>query len=221
MGTDGGLPVRPLRRDARANRERLLAAAREAFAEAGLGVGVDGIAARAAVGVGTLYRHFPSKEALVDAVFEQRLEELALLVEEALAVADPWAGFAELVERLVELQHADRGFKDVMTSHLSDEGQAAAFRARFAPNLERLIARAQAAGELRPDVVYEDVSVLLWAAGEVVVATRESAPGFWQRYVGLMLDALRVEGATPLRQPPLTSDQHRRSVARWARARRG
>ena len=224
MGATAELGPRRLRSDARANRERLLAAAGVAFAESGLGVGVDEIASRAGVGMGTLYRHFPSKDALIAAVFEQRLDELAGSARQALAVADPWQGFCGLIEHIVELQHEDRGFKDVMAARFGDERNAAAARARVAPSIDLLIRRAQAAGALRADIGYEDVSVLLWATGEVVAATRDIAPGFWRRYVALVLDALRAPGAAgeppPLPGPPLTHGEHQRVVARFARGRR-
>jgi AcrR family transcriptional regulator len=223
MATDAELRPRPLRRDARENRERILVAAQAVFADAGLKAGVDQIAARAGVGPGTLYRHFSSKDELISAVFEQRLDEVARFAEEALAADDPWEGFSRLIERLIALQHADRGFKDVMAERLGDERRAAAARARIGPGIERLLRRAQDAGRLRPDVVYEDVSMLIWATGEIVSITRDAAPGVWRRYVGLMLDALRVpaEGTPPLGHPPLTHAQHRRAVAQWARSRRG
>lgn len=224
MGTAGTLGPRPRRSDARANRERLLVAASTAFAEAGLGVSVDEIASRAGVGMGTLYRHFPSKEALIAAVFEQRLDELADSARQALAVPDPWQGFCALIEHIVGLQHEDRGFKDVMAARFGDERNAEAARARVAPSIELLIRRAQAAGALRSEIGYEDVSVLLWATGEVVAATRDIAPGFWRRYVALVLDALRAPGAPgvapPLPLPPLTPSEHQRVVAQFARGRR-
>ena len=73
--------------------------------------------------------------------------------------------------------------------------------------MRRLIARAQEAGELRPDVVYEDISVLLWTTGRVVDATRDVAPEFWQRYLALVVDGLRAHGASALPQPPLSGRQ--------------
>ena len=93
------------------------------------------------------------------------------------------------------------------------------FRAAFKPSgidIDRLIARAQEAGALRPDIVYEDISVLLWTSGRIVDATRASAPEFWRRQLALALDGLRASSASPLPGPPLTVLQHRRAMERFA-----
>lgn len=215
--------TRPLRRDARENRDKILAAAKEVFAEKGLSAGVDAIAQRAGVGTGTLYRHFPSKEALIAAVFERRLEEIVAFAEEALAVDDPWDGFCLLIQRMVAQQHDDRGLKDVVAERLGDEYRYAAARQRIGPPIEKLLRRAQDSGAVRQDIVFEDVSMLFWALGELAATTRDFAPGVWRRYVALFLDGLRThpDGDVPLPHPPLTRAQHRRTVAQWVRARGG
>src|SRR3954451_11483124 len=102
-----------LRRDAERNRQRILAAAADAFAEGGLAVTMDEIARCAGVGVGTVYRRFPDKELLIEALFEQRLEELVALAEDALAHDDPWDGLVAFLERLLAVQAGDRGLKEV------------------------------------------------------------------------------------------------------------
>lgn len=193
------------------------------FAEAGLSAGVDLIARRAGVGTGTLYRHFPSKEALIAAVFDRRLDELAAYADEALRIADPWEGLRQMIERMVEQQHDDRGLKDVIAERLGDELRYAAARARIGPGIERLLKRAQDAGAVRRDIVYEDLSMLIWAVGELGATTRDFSPGVWRRHLALFLDALRppADGLPPLPHPPLTRAQHRRTIAHWARVRRG
>ena len=219
-----GQRTRPLRRDARENRDKILVAARAVFAENGLDAGVDLIARRAGVGTGTLYRHFPSKEALINAVFERRLDEVVEFADRALKdIGDPWEAFAALVGHIVELQHDDRGLKDVVVERLGDEYRHAAARARIGPGIEALLKRAQDAGAVRPDVVYEDVSMIFWAAGELASFTREFAPGAWRRHTALLLDGLRppAKGVPELPAPPLTRAQHRRTIARWARTRLG
>ena len=100
---------RPLRRDARENRERILAAARLAFAELGIDVSVEEIARRAGVGMGTLYRRFPTKDALIDAVFEEHLDQIAASAEAALADPDAWTAFLDYLTDIVGLQANDRG----------------------------------------------------------------------------------------------------------------
>src|SRR6059036_2995127 len=104
----------PLRRDAERNRQRILEAARELFAERGLGVTLNDMAHHAGVGVGTVYRRFPDKARLIDELFEQRLEEFVELMQAALDDPDPWQGFAAFLERALELQAADRGLRELI-----------------------------------------------------------------------------------------------------------
>jgi AcrR family transcriptional regulator len=205
---------RPLRRDAQRNRDRIVVAARACFAQEGLGVPLDEIARRAGVGVGTLYRHFPLREDLVDAVFERVLEELVAVAEEALGVDDAWQGFRSFLERALALHVENRGLKDVVATRASGRERVEAVRARMRPLVRRLAERAQAAGRLRADFAPEDVPLLFWAASRVMEATGDVAPGAWRRYLGLVLDGLRAEAATPLPEPPLTPAQLRRCPVR-------
>ena len=208
---------RPLRRDARENRERVLEAARGAFAELGIDSSVEEIAGRAGVGVGTLYRRFPTKDALIDAIFEEHLERMAANAEEALQASDAWDGLLGYLTYVVECQAADRGLCAIVGGHLRTEHRVASGRARLRPLVQRLIGRAQDCGALRPDVTFEDLSVLLWTTGRVVDATREVAPEFWQRYLALLVDGLRASGASPLPQPPLSAATHSEAMSRFAR----
>jgi AcrR family transcriptional regulator len=207
---------RPLRRDARENRERILVAARAAFAEVGIDVSVEEIAHRAGVGMGTLYRRFPTKDALIDAVFERHLDRIAAMAEDALAQPDAWTAFVGYLTGVVTLQACDYGLSQILGARLSVEDLVARARTRLRPLVQQLIERAQAEGELRPDVVYEDISVLLWTTGRVVDATRGVEPDFWQRYLALAIDGLRAPRATPLPRPPLSAAQHRKAMTRFA-----
>ena len=90
------------------------------------------------------------------------------------------------------MQANDRGLSQILGAHLSAEDLVSRARTRLRPLVQKLIEQAQAAGELRPDVVYEDVSVLLWTTGRVVDATRDVEPEFWQRYLALAVDGLRA-----------------------------
>ena len=204
----GATGERQLRRDARENRDRILVAAREAFAERGMEASVEEIAARAGVGVGTLYRRFPTKDALAEAVFEAHLERVAAYAEEALEAPDPWGGLLGYLTHVVGLQAADRGLSEIMGAALRTEQLLGRARTRLRPLVEEVIARAQATGDLREDVSYEDVSVLLWTTGRVVDATRDIAPEFWRRYLALLVDGLRAESASKLPRPPLTPVEH-------------
>jgi AcrR family transcriptional regulator len=209
----------PLRRDARENRERVLEAARHAFAELGIGASVEEIAWRAGVGMGTLYRRFPTKDALVDAIFEEHLEQIAAVALDACDAADTWQALIDFLTHVVELQASDRGLSEILGAHLRAEQLVARGRARLRPIVRHLIVRAQEAGKLRPDVVYEDIAVLLWTTGRVVDATRDVAPEFWQRYLALVVDGLRAQDASSLPQPPLTGPKYREAMRSFARRR--
>jgi AcrR family transcriptional regulator len=206
---------RPLRRDARENRERILEAARGAFAELGIDASVEEIARRANVGIGTLYRRFPTKDALIDAVFEDHLDNIAAAAEQALEETDAWEALLGYLAFVVGLQAADRGLSEIVGANLRTEHLVGRARTRLRPLVQRLINRAQKTGKLRADVVYEDVSVLLWTTGRVVDATREVAPEFWQRYLALIVDGLRAHDASRLPQPPLTAAKHREAMRRF------
>ena len=111
----------------------------------------------------------------------------------------PWTGLCGFLDRAIALQAAHRGFAEIVTAHLRDEKLVARARSRLRPLLERLIERAQEAEALRDDVVYEDLSVLLWACGRVADSTRDVAPDYWRRHLALTLDGLRADGASPCR----------------------
>jgi AcrR family transcriptional regulator len=201
----------PLRRDAQRNRDRILAATRAAFRERGLDVGVDEIARRAGVGMGTLYRHFPTKDALIDAVVDARFAELTALAREALEAPDAWDGFEAFLVSAVELQTTDRGFKDAIAARGRDEPRVKAARRKLHRVLDRLVARGIEAGALRADLAGEDVSVLLWATARIVERTADVAAGQPRRFLAMHLDGLRPAAATgPLPAPPLTPRQLRR-----------
>jgi AcrR family transcriptional regulator len=199
----GGAASRPLRADAARNRTRILHAARAAFAEAGLDVGVEEIARRAGVGKGTLYRRFPTKEALVRAIFEDRLDELDSLAKRAEGEPEAWEAFRRFLAEAARMQASDQGFLDVVAQRtgavLSPEHLQ-----RLLGILARPLRRAQSAGCVRADLVPEDVTLLLRMVG---VATRPSADGgsmdaHWPRYLGLLLDGLRPTAANPLPAEP-------------------
>ncbi len=202
-------PERPLRADAERNRRRILEAARVVFAERGLGVTLDDIAAAAGVGVGTVYRRFPDKEELIDALFAESINRIVALAEEGLANPDPWAGVVTFFERALEEQARDRGLKELLHDDARGRGHVAQARARIAPLVEALVARAQDAGELRADVAASDLPLIQLMVGAVLDATRDVAPETWRRFLVLVLDGLRVarEQPTPLAGRELTDDE--------------
>ncbi len=125
--------TRSLRKDAALNRERLLAAAGELFAERGLNVTLNDIAHHAGVGVGTAYRRFSNKEEVIDALFEQRLQEVAGLANDSLAEPDAWQGLVSFLERSLELQFGDRGLTQIMNYPDLGKSRVNEARDRIAP----------------------------------------------------------------------------------------
>lgn len=196
MTTEPATQERPLRRDAARNRELILATAAEVFAEHGLDAGYDEIARRAGIGVGTVYRRFPERAELVQALFESRIEEMVVIGQEAAAMPNAWDGLTWFFERSVEKQVADRGLKEVMVQTLNESGHMTVGRERIGPIVESLMQRAQADGMLRPDVEVTDLGMQLMLIGSL--STPEQ-PELWRRYLALLFDGLRARpDATPL-----------------------
>lgn len=195
---------RKLRADAARNRQRVLAAAAEVFAERGLDASLDDVAHAAGVGVGTVYRRFPNKEALVDALFEDKVEHMVVLARQAAAYDDPWAGFVHFVEQALEWQVSNRGPREVLLHSEFALGGVARVRDTVTPVLADIIERAQAGGKLRPDVVVNDVPMLVTMLGAVSDYVGANDPELWRRYMVLILDGLIADRAawTPLSNPP-------------------
>jgi AcrR family transcriptional regulator len=202
-------PTRPLRKDAERNRQRILAAASEVFAEHGLAASLDDIAHHAGVGVGTVYRRFPDKEQLIDALFEDRVTGMVALAQEGLAIEDPWDGLVHFLTRATELQAVDRGLKEAILSTVDGRSRVAAGRERIAPEVHRLLERAKAAGVVRQDVQVPDLPLMQFAVGAMADYVREVSPDAWRRLFTLVLDGLRATGpdATPMPVPALDQDE--------------
>ncbi len=189
--SNGGSPG--LRVDAERNRERILAAAQEVFAEWGLNAALEKVARRAGVGIATLYRRFPTRANLIAASCERKLADYAAAARHALDNPDPWAGFCWLVNKICAMQAADAGLKDLLTMRFPTSSSAEDLRRRASHDLEQLIGRAQNQGALRSDFVSADVPMLLFANAGVVTATRDNAPDTWRRFTAYMIDAFRAE----------------------------
>jgi AcrR family transcriptional regulator len=182
-----------LRSDAKRNRDRIVRAARKALAQEGLDVGVDEIARRAGVGMGTLYRRFPTKELLIQAIFEERLDELQPAVERALEADDPWQGFCDLLHAATAVQAEDQGFLQLLVVRLGRGALPPGGPERFFSPFAELLERARDAGTIRPDVTADDLPVLTRMAGAAVLPglDGEENPD-WPRHVALLLDALKA-----------------------------
>jgi AcrR family transcriptional regulator len=198
-----------LRADAERNRARIVAAAREVFAERGLDVSLDEIARRAGVGVATLYRRFPTRADLIGGAFENKMAAYADFVADALADPDPWTGFRRYLERVCAMQAEDRGFTDVLTMTFSTAKRFEAERARAYEGFVELIDRAKAAGRLRADFVPEDLIMLLMANAGVIAATGDAAPDTWRRLVAYLIQAFAADAAEPLPDPPTPQRMYR------------
>jgi AcrR family transcriptional regulator len=191
-----------LRRDAVVNRSRLVEAARDVFSERGLRVPLEVIADRAGVGIATLYRRFPTRDALIEAAFRERLEAYIEAADAALADADVARGLGQYIERICSLQASDRGLQEILTRTFAHAPGLEERRLRGYERSVALIERAKEQGVLRQDFVPEDLILLLLANAGVIAGTRVDAPGAWKRFAALMLDAFRVTAPSPLPPPP-------------------
>ncbi|MGH3961296.1 TetR/AcrR family transcriptional regulator [Mycobacterium sp.] len=204
--------ARPLRADAKLNRDRILAAAAELFAERGLSVPLEEIAGRAGVGVATLYRRFPTRADLAAAAFERNMSRYTRAVDRALANPRAWDGFRTLIFELGELQAGDAGLRDLLTTAFPASSTAEQRTNETVEKLREVIGRAQAEGTLRRDAVAADVVVMLMANAGVLKATGATAPDAWRRFAAMMVDAFGARPDTPL--PPAPPEQQlRRSIA--------
>jgi len=189
---------RPQRADARRNRGRVVAAARECFAEAGLETQVDDVARRAGVGVGTIYRHFPNKEDLARAVAVHRFQELAGMAASALDEPDPWKALSTFMWNAAELQSRDRHLTDLMAAQPDLMHQAATELTDLRERVGQLVTRAQRAGVLRRDVEVDDVPMIMCGLGRAMQMGPGGPRVSWRRYLALVLDGLRAKEAEPL-----------------------
>jgi AcrR family transcriptional regulator len=191
-------PVEPARRqraDARRNRQKVIEAARACMARDGLDAQMDEIARAAGVGVGTVYRHFPTKDELVRGLAADRFARLADLAHEALAGEDPWDSFCDLIRRSGAIQSDDRALSEVLVSR-PETMREAADAVGMLELVGEIMRRAQATGDLRSDAEPEDVPMLMCALAGAFHNPMTNA----DRYIGIVLDGLRAPGATKL--PP-------------------
>lgn len=193
---------RPLRADAARNRELILETAALVFAEHGLEAGYDEIARRAGIGVGTVYRRFPERSELIEALFESRIGELVAIAEQAAAMPVAFEGLSWFLERAMEHQVADRGLKEVLVQTIDPDTHRTIGRDRLGPVMEGLIGRAKADGTLRRDVEMTDIGMQLMMISSM---STEAEPELWRRYLALLLDGLHARAdlvPLPLAAPP-------------------
>ncbi|MBS2961901.1 TetR/AcrR family transcriptional regulator [Actinocrinis puniceicyclus] len=187
---------RSLRADARRNRESVLDAAGELFAQRGDGVQMDEIAERAGLGVGTLYRHFADKRALLAAIIGRRFEAMTGLASSAEALEDPWAAFEALLYGYLESAEPDAAFRFALLGpHEPTWGDIDEQKTAFSAIVERIVRRAVAAGRLRADFRADDFVLITRGA-----MANMAGSGNWRRHVALQLEGIR--GGSPGDAPP-------------------
>jgi AcrR family transcriptional regulator len=200
------------RRDAQRNHELLVEAARELFMEQGVDAPLEEVARRAGLGIGTLYRHFATRDALVEAIVERRMGELLTIAEAALSEPDGWEGLVRLLERTLELQAADRMLKDVLMRYSPETARLESAREEVRRSFERILARARDERTLRRDFALPDLALLLWSFAPVIDATAKVAPNAWRRHLRWLLDGLRADAAGDQTEAVLTDEQLRASM---------
>jgi AcrR family transcriptional regulator len=209
-----GPSERPLRADARRNRERVLAAAEAVFAESGLKGQIEEVARRAGVGVGTVCRNFPTKQALVEAVLTSMYESLLSRALEALEHPDPGEAFERFFVALPEFHVRHRALGEQMANELELPTSAQPLREQLTRAITELVARAQASGAIRPDIGPADVSLLFAGIAHATALAGELQPMLRERYVRIVLDGMRPPVASELPGRPLDFAQLRRMKQR-------
>lgn len=193
-------PTRPLRADAARNRQLLLAAATDEFAERGPDASVADIARRAGVGKGTVFRHFATKDDLIAAIVLDRVDALTTAGERLLDATDPGAALLEFLTVAAQRrQQRDLSF-------LREAGELTAevtrVRTRMFDIVHALVDRAREHGAVRADVTGADIILLMCAPNYVTTYVPDASPDLWRRYLAIIFDGLRPEGAHPLPHPP-------------------
>jgi AcrR family transcriptional regulator len=185
-----------LRADAARNRSLLLAAAIEEFAANGVDAPVAAIARRAGLGKGTVFRHFPTKDDLVAAIVLDRVTRLTALASELCGASDAGVALLEF------MRFAARQRQELDLSFLSGDlgTEVTSAQARMTQAITALVDRARSQGALRPDVTGTDVMLLMCVPNDVVKHLPDARPELWERYLAILFDGLRPEGAHPL--PP-------------------
>ena len=192
-----------LRADAARNRERIVAAAVEVFAERGLEASTAEIAQRAGVGEATLFRRFPTKDDLVTAIVAVMLEDAAAVATSCLEEADPWRGVERFLYEMAERASEDHVISDSTKEQCMASPALAGPRGHVLDLTAQLVRRAQAAGVVRGDIAGQDLMFLMGAVASVSEAPFAGLrPDLWKRYLGIVLDGLRPDGASKLRPGP-------------------
>ncbi|MGJ0119800.1 TetR/AcrR family transcriptional regulator [Williamsia sp. MIQD14] len=212
--------AKPLRADAERNRLRIIAAARELFAQRGLEVTLDDVAVHAGVGVGTVYRRFDNRDQLIEGVFVEHLHDVATRLRTALESPDTWESVVTLFTYVGETMAGDRGLASVMMriDHTAPAIETA--KTAMTTLIEQVHRRGVDEGVLRPEIERTDFFAFFTMLSAVADVTESTAPGTWRRYLELMLDSIRADGQRhTVTVPALTDAQIRDAQAARCRTR--
>ncbi|MEO7269459.1 MAG: TetR/AcrR family transcriptional regulator [Knoellia sp.] len=202
MSSPGGQDCRGLRADAESNRRRIVSAAQQVFGEQGVAAPLTEVADRAGVGIATLYRRFPTRQALVEEAFEDAFAAYDASADMAVAEDDPWEAFAGLVERIGALQAENRGFTHLVQSSVPLGHRRDGRRERTYRKIVEVFDHARTAGAIREDITPEDLPVLSFALAGILDATRDDLPDAWRRHLALFLEGCRPAPAGVLPPAP-------------------
>jgi AcrR family transcriptional regulator len=186
---------RPLRADARRNRAKVLAAARAVFAEQGRDAQMDDVAREADVGVGTVYRHFPTKDALLQALSDELFDVLAQRARAALEEDDAWEAFLAVMWFGGEKTSGDRAFSEIMAATSYAPPRTCPGQEDLRITVGELMRRAQAANRMRPDARIDDIPMLMCGIGSATKKEHRCATP-WRRHLTIVLDGLRASSAS-------------------------
>jgi len=165
------------------------------------------IARRAGVGNATVFRRFPSKDALIEAIVDEKIAELLAAAERAAEIEDPWDSLVDMLEKTAALQARDHGFFQATEEFMLRHPDLLRRHRPVFEAVDRLVVRAQAAGVVRDDVTTLDLLGLVKGSVVCLPPSRDLRDDGWRRYLSIVLDALRPEAATPLPVPPVTYEE--------------
>ena len=212
---------RAQRRDATLNRLRIIEAARDLFARRGLSPGLNDVARHAGVGVGTVYRHFPNKEALIEAALQGRADDMLEVVQDGLNAPSGWDGLTRVLRGFVALHIADRGVRDLALGTSYGEAQIQETRARLVPLISELLERARGENAIRASISVSDLMLIMVMITELANQSASIAPGVHERYLDFMIDALRPAPSDAHLTPPPAEDATLAIMQHWLALNRG
>jgi AcrR family transcriptional regulator len=196
---------RRLRRDAEENRRKILVAARELFADRGLETTLDAVAAHAGVGIGTVYRRYPSRDELVEVLFDEAIDELTLIARQASKDRNPWEALVFYLENICARLAHDRGLRELLVGSCQPHTKVTRTKEALEPMATDIVEAARAGGYLRSDFDDGDLKAVFGMVLHIVGLVGEVRPDLWRRYLALLLDGMSSGNQTTLPSSSLTT----------------